>query len=42
MKKFCVTSVQSGPLRGGVKLEEFDEDEETESWLFRELVDGLM
>ena len=37
MKKFRVTSVQSVPLRVGVKLEEFDEDEETESWLFREL-----
>ena len=41
-KKFHVASVQSVPLRVGVKLEEFDEDEETESWLFRELVGGLM
>ena len=42
VKKFGVTSVQSVPLKVGVKLEEFDEDEETESWLFRELVTGLM
>ena len=27
VKKFCVTSTQSVPLRVGVKLEEFDEDE---------------
>ena len=37
-----MTSVQSVPLRVGVKLEDFDEDEETESWPFRELVGGLM
>ena len=42
MKKFRVTSAQSVPLRVGVKLEEFDEDEEAESWPFRELVGGLM
>ena len=42
VKKFRVTSVQSVPLRVGVKLEEFDEDEETQSWPFRELVGGLM
>ena len=42
MKKFRVTSVQSVPLKVGVKLEEFDEYEETESWPFRELVGGLM
>ena len=42
MKKFRVTSTQSVPLRVGVKLEEFDEAEETESWPFRELVGGLM
>ena len=42
MKKFRVTSVQSVPLKVGVKLEELDEDEETESWPFRELVGGLM
>ena len=29
MKKFRVTAVQSVPLKVGVKLEEFDEDEET-------------
>ena len=34
MKKFRVPSVQSVLLRVGVKLGEFDEDEETESWLF--------
>ena len=42
MKKFRVTSVQNVPLRVGVKLEEFDENEEPESWSFRELVGGLM
>ena len=42
VKKFRMTSVQSVPLREGVKLEEFDEDEETEGWPFRELVGGLM
>ena len=41
VKKFPVTSVQSVPLRVGVKLEEFD-DEETESLPFRERVGGLM
>ena len=42
VKKFRVTSVQSVPLKVGVKLEDFHEDEETESWPFRELVGGLM
>ena len=42
VKKFRVTFVQSVPLKVGVKLEEFDEDEETESWPFRELLGGLM
>ena len=42
VKKFRVTSVQSVPLKVGVKQEEFDENEETESWPFRELVGGLM
>ena len=42
VKKFRVTSVQSVPLRVEVKLEEFDYDEETKSWLFRELVGGLI
>ena len=42
VKKFGVTSAQNVPLRVGLKLEEFDEDEETESWPFRELVGGLM
>ena len=37
-----MTSVQSVPLKAGVKLEEFDENEETESWPFGELVGGLM
>ena len=41
VKKFLVTSVQSVPLRVGVKLEEFD-DEETESLPFRELVGGFI
>ena len=34
--------MQSVPLRVGVKLEEFDEDERIENWPFRELVDSLM
>ena len=42
VKKFRVTSVQSVPLKVGVKLEDFDKNEETESWPFRELVGGLM
>ena len=42
VKKFRVTSVQSVPLRAGVKLEKFDEDEETESWPFRDLVSSLL
>ena len=41
-EEFGVTSVQNVPLRVGLKLDEFDEDEETESWPFRELVGGLM
>ena len=42
VKKFCVTSTQSIPLRAGVKLEDFDEDEMIENWPFRELVGSLM
>ena len=42
VKKFRVTSVQSVPLKVGVKLEEFDENEETESWPFHELDGGFM
>ena len=42
VKKFRVTSIQSVLLRVRVKLEEFDEDKETESWPFRELVRDLM
>ena len=42
VKKFCVTSTQSVPLRVGVKQEEFDKDERVENWPFRELVDSLM
>ena len=41
-EKFRVTSIQSVPLRVEVKLEEFDEDEETDSWSFCELVGGLI
>ena len=41
VKNFRVTSVQSVPLRVGVTLKEIDEDEEAESWPFRELVDGF-
>ena len=42
VKKFRVISVQSVALRVGVKSEELDKDEKTESWPFRELVGGLM
>ena len=42
MKKFGVTDERNVPLRVGVKLEEFDECEETENWPFRELVGSLM
>ena len=42
VKIFSVTSTKSVPLRVGVKLEEFDEDERVENWPFRELVDSLM
>ena len=39
---FCVTPTQSVPLRVGVELEEFDEDERVENLPFRELVGNLM
>ena len=42
MKKYSVTSTQSVPLRVGIKLEEFNEDEMVEKWPFRELVGSLM
>ena len=42
LKTFCVTSTQSVPLRVGVKLEEFIEDEKVENWPLRELVGSLM
>ena len=42
MNKFGVTSIQNIPFRVGLKLEEFDDDEKTESWTFREIVEGLM
>ena len=42
VKKVCVTSKQSVPLRVGVKLEAFDEEERVENWPFRELVGSLM
>ena len=42
VKKFDVTSVQNVPLRVRLKLDEFDEDEETESRPLRECVGGLM
>ena len=42
VKTFRVTFAQSVPLRVGVKLEEFDDDEGAESCPFRELVGGLM
>ena len=42
VKACCVTSTQSVPLRVGVKLEEFDEDEKVENWPFREVVGSLM
>ena len=41
VNKFRVTSIQSVSLIVGVRVEEFDEDEETERWPLRELVGGL-
>ena len=38
VRKVCVTSTKSVPLRVGVKQEEFEEDERVENWPFRELV----
>ena len=37
-----MTFTQSVPLRVGVKLEEFDEDEKVENCPFRELVGSVM
>ncbi|CAM9728232.1 unnamed protein product [Ascophyllum nodosum] len=42
VKKNCVTCTQSVPLRVGIKLEEFNENEKVENWPFRELVGSLM
>ena len=42
VKTFCVTSTEIVPLRVGVKLEKFDEDDRVENWPFRELVGSLM
>ena len=42
VKTFCVTFTQRVPLRVGIKLEEFNEDEKIEHWPFRELVGSLM
>ena len=38
----CDYHTERSTLKVGVKLEEFGEDEETESWPFRELVGGSM
>ena len=42
VKKYSVTSTQSVPLRVGVKLVEFNENEMVENRPFRELVGSLM
>ena len=42
VKTYSVTSTQSVPLRVGIKLEEFNENEMVENWPFRELVGSLM
>ena len=42
VKQYSVTSTQSVPLRVGIKLEEFNENEMVENWPFRELVGSLM
>ena len=42
VKKVCVTSTKSVPLRVGVKVEKFDEDERVENWPFRELLGSLI
>ena len=42
MKKFCVDSAQTVPTILGVKLDGFNEDNETKGWSFRELVGSLI
>ena len=42
VKKYSATSTQSVPLRVGIKLEEFNENEMVENWPFRESVGSLM
>ena len=42
VKTFCVTSTQSVPLRVGVKLEDFVEDEIIKNWPFRKSVGSLL
>ena len=42
IKKLCVTSTKSVPLRVGVKLDKFDKDERVENWPFHELVGSVM
>ena len=42
VRKFRSISEKIVLLRVGVKLEKFDDEEEVEKWLFRELVCGLM
>ena len=42
VKKVCVTSTKSIPLRVGVNLVESDEDERVKNWPFRELLGSLI
>ena len=42
VRKVCVSSTKSVPLRVGAELEEFDEEKRVENWPFRELVASLM
>ena len=42
VKKYSVTFTQIVPLRVGIKLEEFNEDEMVENWPFRALVGSFM
>ena len=42
VKTFGVDSVQNVPIRVRVKLEDFNADDETEDWPFREIAGSLM
>ena len=41
VRTFRVSSVQNVPDKAGAKLDDFNDDDETEDWSFRELVGSL-